>query len=240
MGDDGSNILPMFMMIAMMGVGAYLLFEYVIKPTIKPGPVGGSCTEQGTPCNAAIAPYQQQLNICAQRYAQYMDSFIQENAAANHGFTQAQLEVLDQLDRCIDENAEKISEIAKQYTPADIGGVIAYAGAGAVLVATSAVGAAAYRKITGKAITSGISEFIKNAISRKHVIQKTITPAYASKVQSDLGTMFTKNVSRTRTFWNRLAQRRLLTQQIAQRFAAEEEAAMEADVSDALQFLRML
>jgi len=215
MGDDGSNILPMFMMIAMMGVGAYLLFEYVIKPTIKPGPVGGSCTEPGTPCNAAIAPYQQQLNICAQRYAQYMDSFIQENAAANHGFTQAQLEVLDQLDRCIDENAEKISEIAKQYTPADIGGVIAYAGAGAVLVATS-------------------------AISRKHVIQKTITPAYASTVQSDLGTMFTKNVSRTRTFWNRLAQRRLLTQQIAQRFAAEEEAAMEADVSDALQFLRML
>jgi hypothetical protein len=109
------------------GIAGYIGYYAVSQLT---GPSGGSCTEQGSPCSTAVQPYQQAFNICANEYAQNLQQYINEDNTNGTGFTSAQLDVLNQLTSCMNNNASQIGKIAKQYEPANPVDVLAtYIGA---------------------------------------------------------------------------------------------------------------
>ncbi len=83
--------------------------------------VGGSCSTSGTPCNAALAPYQKQWAACFNAWQTV------NNAVLKQGYqTTEQTTLLAQYKSCMDYNAKQIATVAKKYEPTNaIGAFIA-------------------------------------------------------------------------------------------------------------------
>jgi hypothetical protein len=92
----------------------YLGYEAVKSLSTPPG---GSCNDPSSPCYQALQPYKEQFQICADEYAKDLDAFIKEDSQQGTSFTQSQLDTLNYLTNCMNQAAEKMAQVAKQYAP---------------------------------------------------------------------------------------------------------------------------
>ncbi len=172
--------------LAGIGAGATViggLGYYFIKQTTST--VGGSCSTSGTPCNAALAPYQKQWSACFNAWQTV------NNAVLKQGYqTTEQTTLLAQYKSCMDYNAKQIAAVAKKYEPTNAIGAfiaamqpIAFDGVAIVSGAVAAsilIKALARTQMRGLLSGTATRQAAQQATLEADVQENTITPEEAA------------------------------------------------------------
>jgi hypothetical protein len=224
--------------------GALGLGYFAIKSFLQPGATGGPCTDPSTPCGASIQPWVQQYQNCANQYANYMNQFLKEDSANGTGLTQSQLSTLNTLQQCMDQAANNIATIAKQYTPTQVTAVLAYWGAAALGIVATAYGIATIIKSlrTSNVPYSGaaVGNAIKNALTELAGKLGIISPESATALSNQLPTLASSDISDSNAFFDALSSAEILSVEDAVALADDEASAILDDASAVIDFLASL
>jgi len=224
--------------------GAIGLGYFALKSFLQPGTVGGPCTDPSTPCGAAIQPYVQQYQSCAQQYANYMNQFLQEDSANGTGLTESQTSILNALQQCMDQNASNIAAVAKQYTPTQVTSVLAYWGGAAIGIVAAAYGIGTIIKSlrTSNVPYSGsaVGNAIKNALTELAGKLGKISPQSAAALSNQLPTLASNDVSDANAFFDALSSAEIVSVEDAVALADDEASAILDDTSDVVDFLESI
>ena len=218
------------------GIAGYIGYYAINQLT---GPSGGSCTTPGTPCNQALQPYQQAFQICANEYAKNLQQFINEDNANGTGFTSSQLDILNQLASCMNNNASQISKIAKQFEPENPIDV-------AVTIIAAAVGAAIVLYISGKTAVyifkslknnkpvsgSGAANALKQTAIRSNYEDGNISADQAAALEKQLPDMTQEDIQGNDEYLAGLQEDGVITQEEENILSSEDETNMELDTED--------
>ena len=228
-----SGVVEVIVGVAAVG-GAIVLGYYLIESLANPGPVGGSCTQPGTNCYEAAAPYLSNFTICAQQYATYLQQYIQEDNAAGTGFTAAQLSVLSNLESCMNTEAGYLAGVAKQYAPTSGLTILANWVGIAVAAVGAGLGIAAIVKVlrTVPKTGSATANVLKNATVENAVDTGAITSDSAASFQSDVSSYTTTDETDNATQINNYASQGLITDAEAADAIAVDDTAMAGDGAD--------
>jgi len=220
------------------GIAGYLAYYTINQLT---GPSGGSCTTPGSPCYNALQPYQQAFQICANEYAKNLQQYINEDNANGTGFTSAQLNVLNQLEACMNQNASQISKIAKQYEPENPLDV-------AVTIIAAAVGAAIVLYISGRTAIyiykslnnnkpvsgSGAANAMKQTAIRSNYEDGNISPDQAAALKDQLPETTQDDIQANDDYLAGLQEDDVITQEEENILSDEDETNMEMDTEDTI------
>jgi len=225
------------------GIAGYLGYIAICNVTGSCGPVGGSCTTPGTPCYTAIQPYQQQLNICASNYGQYLAQYLQEDSAQNPpiALTSGQLANLAYLTNCMNNASANIGKVAKQYEPENVTDILAtYVGIAVVTAVGIYFGGKTavniYKSLKNNTpITgSGAANAETQVGIRASVDDGTITPEQAADLSQQLPNISQNDISTNTDTLNQMAADDVLTQDEADALATEDADNIEADTEDTI------
>ena len=230
MKDTSKIVVAAVGIAAAAGVAVYAITQVT-------GPVGGSCSQAGTPCNTAISPYEQEFLKCSNLYFADLNEFIAEDAVNGTGLTVAQKDDLAYLKTCMDTAAANIAKTAHQYAPTQTMPLLVSFIGGAVLIGAAAVGVSSIIKTLRTTPNSGASaaNMANNSVMQGNVDNGIITPEQASSLTDDLTTMTTEDLSSFEDFTSLLVDADIITEETASALVTAAEAAMAEDeaVTDA-------
>jgi hypothetical protein len=219
--------------------GAVIVGGIAVYEFFNPGPSGGSCTQPGTPCYAAVQPCVQAFNAAASQYSFYYDQFLKTDTAAGTGITGAQQSVLATLQASMDHWANCIATNAKPYTPPSIQGVLAsYIGEGILVAATiGTLGYAASKIIptlrAAQAPTTGSigANAIENAYTQAAVETGEMTPSAVPGFQVTVTTSAQDDIVADTSAIQAYVADALIDPTIADTIIADDTVAINADTS---------
>lgn len=217
------------------GVAAYAVSQLT-------GPVGGSCSTPGTPCNTAISPYYQEFLKCSNLYFSDLKAFNAEDAKNGTGFTAGQLSELGYLKSCMDTAAANMAKVAHQYAPANALGILSTFIGEAVVVGAGLVGFSYILKAIKTPANSGSSaaDIANNVVIRGSIDDGTITPEQASALSDDISSMTEEDISSFEDFTSLLLDEGIITEETASALVSVAETAMEADEATTVEDLGAL
>lgn len=217
------------------GVAAYAVSQLT-------GPVGGSCSTPGTPCYAALQPYQAEFQNCANTYAQDLKAFNAEDAKNGTGFTAGQLSELNYLTGCMNAASANIAKVAHQYAPTNAIAILSGAVGAAVLAAGIGVGAGVFVKaLRTRPINGGsAADALNNAVTRLDVQDGTITAEQASDLSSQLASQNSVDISDVSDYLNGLVEADIIDAETADALFSTLSDAMTADTDATVEELGAL
>lgn len=204
---------------------------YKLILTFESSTAGGPCTQSGTPCNQAIAPYIDQLKQCAQQYSSYLGQFLKEDAAKGTGITANQQNLLNQLTACMNQAGEEIAKETKSFSQNPIP-VLATAFGAAALAAASLWGASQILKslrLNSPTTGGGTAGSITNAVTQEFANTGEIPADAAASISDSLQTVQSYNQSSISSFTDTLVSEDVITSAEASDLAAEEAAELAED-----------
>ena len=214
--------------------GGYLVYYLMTQLT---GATGGSCTATGTPCNAAIQPYQETYQTCANQYSQYLDQYLKEDSANGTGLTTAQLDQLNYLSNCMNQASNSIANAARQFAPQNPMVIVAYFAGIAVVTAVGLIfGPRAVNTLKqSKNFNSGLNngfqaqQAINDTGIQTRIEDGTISPDEASGLKSQYGTMTQDDINYSNQQIQGYVQDEIITADEGSTITEETTTAMEDD-----------
>lgn len=187
MNDTDKKLILGVTAIGVTGGALYFLGSQLIKSST--GAVGGSCSQNGSPCNTATTPYKQQFQLCANKYALMMSAIIKANKATGSGITTAQQNILNQLTTCMNYNASQIAKVAHQYEPSNALNILFSEIGSGIMIAVALVGAGVFVStvLKTRAYTGTMaSKTMQDAVVNQEVTNGNITGTMAQNISGDI------------------------------------------------------
>jgi hypothetical protein len=202
------------------GIGYYAVTKLLAPPCAP-----------GSACYVAAQPYIEGYQICANNYASALKQYLAEDNANGTGLTQDQINNLNYLSTCMNQNAQQIASTAKQYNVDPIATVLFWGGV-VISVALAYVGLKLFKTEIVTLVRMGATGASKlfHTIVRAGVADGEINNAStANALINQLPDIENSTASLDATALNNLAQEEVITAEEAQNIISEDETALGED-----------
>ena len=214
---------------AAVGLGAVVAGGYVVYTVANSFTQGsgGNCSDPNSACGQALAPYQQELQSCANQYSSYMQQYATADSAAGTAMTSAQLSVLSQLESCMNTAAAGQASVAKNFNQS-VEAIVGSQVGTAIEVAVGLVGiAVAVRVLTG----SGAAAVIRNAVVQALAEAGQISSSAASLISEQLGSLGSVSVTADSIELADWASESFISAAVADSLASSDSAVLDSSIA---------
>lgn len=218
---------------------------YFIYKLANPGAAGGSCTDPSTPCGAALAPLQQELQSCLDQFTQLNAQIAQSGVAPTPG----QLAALASYTACMNSVGAQITTTASNFvTPSlaqNVFEAITVIGVTAAIAkfGLPGLGNAIANARRNGLITTSISEggsaasVIENGTVLTAENSGLITADTATEWANAVGSVAQNSVTEVGAFYNELASEGYITEEVAAAAIDDLTASITADATAVSDFI---